>query len=1110
MLPENCRVIGKRAFACIGEHDYGHIDSFTLPYGVEAIQDSAFYQNDPITEYYPSYNNGLYMTLRIPSSVKTLGKSCFEGMRTLCTIFIPGSIKNIPERAFVRWFGDGQMQVYLGEGIETIGIEAFRSNGGKKLTPYGTLELGLQFITIPSTVHTLYRYCLADFQCLRTLSIAAIRPPAITLDGGIMPLEQMKNVWLQVPKAGYNNYAGSFWERRFERLVVYMDGSDQFVKLSQNLKEGDSVKGEGSFLCGSMVTIEATPAKGYRFAGWMHEGRLATTQPVHTFYANINSPEYKDQITYMAVFEPEGGRTTTKPDPIYRRADFNVGEEAHFFGYHDMSLYRGAKLDLDWVVDGQLQYDQNHDRTCYPIKGKYVHAHPDKYPVEVLTNLGYCYNPADRYSAGVMGIHFPQFPMSEEYDSEGNLLPGATLQLVLPIRNVKTGERDSVMFTTDLFLHGTTDPILLSGMDLMVEQAPAGGNNNGDTKPESTGSTTVQPAVNTNTRKQQSDVRGSKRNENGPTTYAAVITDNYYELMPQVAGLDRVNGFDYELVVNRSRYDKKLKRNVTETVDSIGLHYGPNELSLNDTIFSPEDYNWARTGLNSRFIESGLHLRSENIDRNYDYFFTVRARNYNANGTPRKWVQDMYGKQENSINLSKLEVLVGDTVRMTEEVTNVSNERDVQELIRLMFDYRYPDLTNWYLRAGKVNSRMNLRVNGYPSSWGKCQILMDKAGNPDADDKVVFCGDVKKSKNYNLTFPSDGKSHRCYLYWPNIDLTRTVVFTDHTPQAFSKYRFNFHFIGAGKENVKDLYMIYETDDGAINTKVIPKNEYSLSEPGIYPKRIGLYHLEESRRITRVISIADTVPLSEGHTIPVPASLDKVKSWRDWVATRRADCHSVTNDIILYGMKRVNVRLVDAETGKQITDNIAIDVWYPEKTRNASVKDGILGYDLFGKGDVEYILAKGYVPIDLLDGIKVEGNKFSANGATGTIDKNGIGYITLPMRRKTFDGRNFFINNVFYRMIGTDSVPKTSYNSEDALPWECVRYMGGDTHLAYEGEFQPKCNGKTMSTLAITLVTYLPIPRVINLWKSVCKTPLVLEYQDSTRQTPLLQNRTLRL
>lgn len=106
----------------------------------------------------------------------------------------------------------------------------------------------------------------------------------------------------------------------------------------------------------------------------------------------------------------------------------------------------------------------------------------------------------------------------------------------------------------------------------------------------------------------------------------------------------------------------------------------------------------------------------------------------------------MYGKQENSINLSKLEVLVGDTVRMTEEVTNVSNERDVQELIRLMFDYRYPDITNWYLRAGKVNSRMNLRVNGYPSSWGKCQILMDKAGNPDADDKVVFCGDVKNPR----------------------------------------------------------------------------------------------------------------------------------------------------------------------------------------------------------------------------------------------------------------------------------------------------------------------------------------------------------------------------
>ena len=74
--------------------------------------------------------------------------------------------------------------------------------------------------------------------------------------------------------------------------------------------------------------------------------------------------------------------------------------------------------------------------------------------------------------------------------------------------------------------------------------------------------------------------------------------------------------------------------------------------------------------------------------------------------------------------------------------------------------------------------------------------------------------------------------------------------------------------------MKDLYMIYETDDGAINTKVIPKNEYSLSEPGIYPKRIGLYHLEESRRITRVISIADTVPFLKAIQFPFPHRLTR--------------------------------------------------------------------------------------------------------------------------------------------------------------------------------------------------------------------------------------------
>lgn len=300
-------------------------------------------------------------------------------------------------------------------------------------------------------------------------------------------------------------------------------------------------------------------------------------------------------------------------------------------------------------------------------------------------------------------------------------------------------------------------------------------------------------------------------------------------------------------------------------------------------------------------------------------------------------------------------------------------------------------------------------------------------------------------------------------------------------------------------------MVYETDDGAVNRKVITKDEYKCNMVYSEPDRIGVYLLTEPRKIKRIISVTDTVPISESHIIPVPVSLNKVKSWRDWVASGRVDMNSITNEIDLHTLSTIQIRLVDAANGRPITDSIAVDQYYSQavySNPDYSVKNGIIEARINHRNyhdvliNLRFIIAKGYIPIDFFDGIKVEGNKFTVNGVTGTIDKKGIGHITLPMRRKTFDGRKFFITNVYYRTLGTDSIAKTNYTSEDELPWDCTRYSGSDTHVAYEGEFQPKRNGKTMSTLAITLAAYdIPITH-----HDRVEIPLVLEYQTTDNQT----------
>ena len=81
-----------------------------IPEGVTKIADFTFYNNQNIT------------SVKIPSTVKEIGKATFAGSK-IKKVIIPGSVKNIPNEAFEQC--KDLEEVTFEDGVETIGSFAF-------------------------------------------------------------------------------------------------------------------------------------------------------------------------------------------------------------------------------------------------------------------------------------------------------------------------------------------------------------------------------------------------------------------------------------------------------------------------------------------------------------------------------------------------------------------------------------------------------------------------------------------------------------------------------------------------------------------------------------------------------------------------------------------------------------------------------------------------------------------------------------------------------------------------------------------------------------------------------------------------------------------------
>lgn len=102
---------------------------------------------------------------------------------------------------------------------------------------------------------------------------------------------------LTIPTDGKNLYTSSGWTVYATYAITATSGDETM----------GTVTGGGNYLHGSTVSVTATPATGYKFAGWQESGEIISTDNPYTFTA-------EGERTLTAVFTPFVGFTVTLPE----------------------------------------------------------------------------------------------------------------------------------------------------------------------------------------------------------------------------------------------------------------------------------------------------------------------------------------------------------------------------------------------------------------------------------------------------------------------------------------------------------------------------------------------------------------------------------------------------------------------------------------------------------------------------------------------------------------------------------------------------------------------------------------------------------------------------
>lgn len=225
-FPESVKVIGSDLF-----YGSSNLKDVTLPKEVHYFGSCIFYECSNITScIIPEgctelketfYDGQRLIRLTLPNSLTTIGKYAICGCWNLTSLKIPD---NVTEIGYAAMYGCTNLQeLILPEKINFIGEEAF-------------------------------------FNCQKVKKIVSLNPipPTMNYLSSITNID--RDIPIYVPHYAIEDYKKANTWKEFTNYVG-------LYKIRTQCKNGE-IKGEGSYPMNEIVTLTATPDKGYEFVCW--------------------------------------------------------------------------------------------------------------------------------------------------------------------------------------------------------------------------------------------------------------------------------------------------------------------------------------------------------------------------------------------------------------------------------------------------------------------------------------------------------------------------------------------------------------------------------------------------------------------------------------------------------------------------------------------------------------------------------------------------------------------------------------------------------------------------------------------------------------------------
>lgn len=230
-LPSSITYIGKNAFSCCEK-----LVSVNLPDGLESIQLYTFYECTSLA------------SITLPKSLTSIGNYAFEGCRNLSSITLPSTLKTIGQEAFK---GSGLTAVVIPDGVTELRMETFAYcknltsisvpasimnyeapfNGCDALTSVaiscrfvlGEFGPNLTELILGEGVQTIGTDAFRGSRQLKNVTCYAVSPPYIQADeDGYSPAfekETQENGFLSVPSASLEAYKTTPGWSGFKNIV---------------------------------------------------------------------------------------------------------------------------------------------------------------------------------------------------------------------------------------------------------------------------------------------------------------------------------------------------------------------------------------------------------------------------------------------------------------------------------------------------------------------------------------------------------------------------------------------------------------------------------------------------------------------------------------------------------------------------------------------------------------------------------------------------------------------------------------------------------------------------------------------------------------------------